>query len=499
MGIVIPSDLLALGLQSDPSNHKSVFDNYDLVDSKLKKELALGRIAGPFDTRPKDLHISPLAAVPKREHGKIRLIHNLSYPYDCSVNTFIPKNACVVEYELLDKCVNIIADIGPRCLMAKADVADAYRVLRIAEYDYRFLGFMWDKKYYFDKVLPQGCSISCSEFERFSCAIHWILINKFEIKKLSHILDDWMFFGPYGSKDCPMALKSFLHFADSVGLPIKQEKTVQPSTRVELHGILVDSVAMTLSVPPDKLQKALGLIDNMYHRKSVTLVKLQSLIGLLNFFVCAIPSGRPFLRRLYDLTMGHTFPKRHIQIKSEARKDLKVWKLFLTSFNFTKIRRRIDWEQEVDWKFFSDACGLSYAAVFGHKWIQGTFPGDWMKTNIAIKELVPIYLAFRLWAPTLAHANILFRVDNEAICYVLSNHTSKEKSIMAMVRHMVLLALEHDITFSASHIPGKYNVIPDLLSRLQTKKALEIGRFLDPAPHQVPQDWLPWSNDLLSL
>ena len=50
---------------------------------KLRKEIAAGRIVGPYDAPPfQPFHISPLALRPKKQLGKYRLLHNLSHPYD---------------------------------------------------------------------------------------------------------------------------------------------------------------------------------------------------------------------------------------------------------------------------------------------------------------------------------------------------------------------------------------------------------------------------------
>ncbi len=68
---------------------------------------------------------------------------------------------------------------------------------------------------------------------------------------MSHILDDFLFFGHPGTNECKKGLQSFLILADSLGLKVKPEKTVWPSTKVEMHGILFDTDAMTLSLPTD--------------------------------------------------------------------------------------------------------------------------------------------------------------------------------------------------------------------------------------------------------
>ena len=306
-----------------------------------------------------------------------------------------------------------------------------------------------------------------------------------------------MFFGPAGTTQCSVSLQAFFSLADSVNLPIKHQKTVHPTTSAELHGILGDTSTMTVSIRPDKILKATTLINAIYSRKSIQLQQLQSITGLLNFFLRAIPAGRPFLRRLYDLMSGKFIPHRHVNLTAEARKDFAMWRVFLQHFSGTKLIRRITWSTDADWHFYSDACGFGYAAILGGRWLQGRFPEEWSTTSIAIKELVPIYLAIRLWGPALAHNNILFRCDNESICYVLTNHTSKDKTIMKMLRYIVLLCLHNDITISALHVPGRHNIIADLLSRYQTDKARKVAGFLEPHPHPIPDDWLPWLSKLL--
>lgn len=73
-------------------NLKSTMDNPTSVNNKLSKELAAGRIVGPYDTPPfETFRVSPLGIVPKKLPGEFRLIHHLSYPEGLSVNDGIPK------------------------------------------------------------------------------------------------------------------------------------------------------------------------------------------------------------------------------------------------------------------------------------------------------------------------------------------------------------------------------------------------------------------------
>ncbi len=65
-----------------------------------------------------------------------------------------------------------------------------------------------------------------------------------------------------------------------------------------MHGILFDSVKMCLSLPKDKVVKALALIGDLFKKRKVQLVKIQQIHGFLNFACRAVPPGRTFLRRI---------------------------------------------------------------------------------------------------------------------------------------------------------------------------------------------------------
>ena len=234
--------------------------------------------------------------MPKKEKGKIRIIHNLSYPLNDSVNSHIPREYCAVEYELIDTCCEIVYELGYSCLMAKADLCQAFRILRVCLEDLKFLGFTWNGLFYFDKMMAMGAAISCSNFEKFSCAIQWILKNIFGVEKMSHILDDFLFFCRKDDNACLRSLNAFLLLAESLGLKIKPEKTVFPSTKVEMHGILFDSEKMILTLPEDKVEKVLKLIDAIVKKRNVQLVYILQLHGFLNFACRAVAPGRTFLR-----------------------------------------------------------------------------------------------------------------------------------------------------------------------------------------------------------
>ena len=62
-------------------NHQSALQAITVVDEKIRHEIDLGLVAGPFHDIPfVNFQSSPLGLVPKHDPGKYRLIHDLSFP-----------------------------------------------------------------------------------------------------------------------------------------------------------------------------------------------------------------------------------------------------------------------------------------------------------------------------------------------------------------------------------------------------------------------------------
>ena len=470
------------------SNHPSAGKNSEVVDLMLQKEIEMQRIVGPFETPPfRNFVCSPLACIEKKETGKFRLIHNLSFPKCNSVNSFIDKELATVKYESFDDFVKLVQVVGTGALMAKSDIEEAFRFIPIHPDDYHLLGFTWRKQFYYDTHLPMGCRRSCAIFEAFSTAIQWICINKLGCKYMSHILDDFMFVGSRDSDLCKTSLQAFLNLSQQLNIPIKYSKTSLPANVMEAHGIEIDSALMQYRLPSDKLNKARDLLIQFSKRRKVTLKEMQSLIGFLQFACKAVAPGRTFLRHLIDLTVGVSCPHHHIRLNSASRSDINMWLQFLDSYNNKSIFLFNVWLDTESLNLFTDASGaIGFGAMLGSKWIAGLWPESWSDVSIAAKELFPIMLSVEIWGHLLANHKLIIQTDNSAVVDILNKQTSRDKFIMHLVRRFVLACLQNNILIKARHIPGKYNTVADLLSRFKLQEARQAAPQLEAFPSYIP-------------
>ena len=269
-----------------------------------------------------------------------------------------------MQYQRVDDDIDLIRSMGVGSLMAKADIEKAFRIMPVHPVDYELLGMRINNLFYYDKALPMGCSISCKLFEEFSTALHWIVANEFKAAGVVHVLDDFLFVGAAATQQCDRDLQSFI----KLNIPIKHSKTVNPCTVITFLGIELDSVKMESRLPLDKVEKIKKLLNKFMGLQKVTLKQLQSLLGVLNFACRVIIPGRPFLRRLIDLTRGVDKPQHQLRLNHEAKADLAAWKLFIDTFNRSYMFSSMVWESSEQLHFYTDASKLGFGAILGKEW-----------------------------------------------------------------------------------------------------------------------------------
>lgn len=479
----------------EAKNLKSAEAHPQVVRDKIKKEVAEGRVEGPFSDPPfEGFRVSPLGLVPKREPGQFRMIHHLSFPKGDSVNDHIDPELCSVQYTKFDAAVAMVQRLGKGTRLAKADIKSAFRLLCVSRECFQVLGFKFEGAYYFDKVLPFGCSISCSIFEQFARFLEWCIRSSCSVGEIEHYLDDFLFGGREGSEDCQSMLQTFLDRCREFGVPIADEKTEGPTTSLVFLGLLIDSELMLIRIPRDKIALLISQIrDILGHKRSVTLKELQSVLGSLNFMCRAITPGRPFCRRLVDATCGVPSPHHHIRINPGMRQDLKMWLKFFQDFNGVSVFQDAEWLTNTDLLLYTDSSaaeGNGFGAYFQGHWTQGAWPKAWVLEGITkdinVLEFFPILVAVYIWGDRLRNKKVLFRCDNLSVVHVLNKQSSKSALLMVLVRALTLRCLNLNLMFRAEHIPGVENGIADSLSRFQMERFRQLAPEAQARPVVFP-------------
>ncbi|KAM8945815.1 uncharacterized protein RCH25_049154 [Pelodytes ibericus] len=449
---------------------------------------------GPFPSSPiPGLLVSPLGVVPKKEQGKFRLIHHLSFPRGRSVNDGIDDELCKVSYTSFDQATRWVRKMGQGALLAKTDIEAAFRLLPVHPSSFYLLGCQWEGGIYVDKCLPMGCAISCSLFETFSSFLEWVIREESGSASIIHYLDDFLCVGPPDSSLCLTLLRTVEHVMHRFGVPLSQEKTVGPTTTITFLGIEIDSVSMECRLPLDKVVDLRDIVSELKTARKVQLRQLQSLLGKLNFACKIIPMGRIFCRRLSLATAGIRAPHHYIRLTQEHRADLMVWDSFLRTFNGRSliIDRAIT---NKDLNLWTDASGsVGFGAIFEKKWCWASWPRKWFQSgwvkNLAFLELFPIVVSVILWGPCFENKKVRFWCDNLGVVQAINNGSASSPPVIRLLKELVLICLQRNLLVQAVHVPGIKNDVADSLSRQQWERFRLLAPGVDGEATPVPQ-WI---------
>ena len=453
-------------LQSAKRNMLSAGQHPEIIDKYLMEECEKGRVAGPFTAdQVQGIHISRFGVIPKKSQpGKWRLIVDLSHPKGSSVNDLIDPSVCSLTYVSVDEAANRVLQLGPGALMAKVDIQSAYRMVPVHPEDRWMLGMVWRGSVYIDTVLPFGLRSAPKIFTALADSLEWILGSR-GVNHSLHYLDDFLFLGKPECNQCETALNKALSTFAELGVPIAPEKVKGPLTELEFLGIVLDSVEREIRLPFEKLVRLKLLVKQWASRRACTKRELLSLIGHLSHACKVIKPGRPFLRRLIELSTKAKELHHHLRLNVSIRSDLMWWTYFLENWNGVGLMSSLA-KRPAEVTVTSDASGSWGCGAFCNKeWFSLQWGECWKELHITIKELLPVVIASILWGKTWTGKHILFRCDNAAVVAIVNSGRSKHPIAMHYTRLIYLLGAVFNFSFQSSHIAGKDNTAADAISR----------------------------------
>ncbi|XP_035997645.1 uncharacterized protein LOC118564320 [Fundulus heteroclitus] len=444
---------------------------------------------GPFKTSPFALfRVSPLGVATRKYSGKKRLILDLSAPHSghhSSINSLIPLSHFSLHYASVDHAISLIKLTGQGAWLAKADISDAFKIAPIHPSQWHLFGAKWKSLFYFAVRLTFGCRSSPCLFDKISEALCWILLNVTKLPCVLHLLDDFLLIDPPSTRPIESLPKLKTLFT-RLGVPLSEEKTIGPATKIEFLGIILDSVAMMASLPTDKLSRIREISQSYSTASAVSKRQLLSLLGHLNFAMRIIPQGRSFISRLLDLANSVSSLLDQVSLDDGCRSDLSFWAKLLSEWNgksffYNDIVHSADMLQ-----FFTDAApSVGFGGFFQERWFADKWPSSFNNSHSsALCEVYPIAVACRLWGPLWKRKRISAFCDNMAVVDAINKGRSSSQSLMPFIRSITWQAVTNNFIISARHIPGHSNSAADALSRLkfQTFRNLRPSADLHPTP-----------------
>ena len=222
---------------------------------------------------------------------------------------------------------------------------------------------------------------------------------------------------------------------------------------------------------------------------------MQSLAERLNFFTKAVPHGRPFSQRIYDMFAGMK-PHWHVSVTIELCKDLQMWNRFIQEYGgWTPILL----PQTPVIHLFTDAvttASLGWGAWWGTAWAWDAWDPAFMRSStmsIDFLELYAIVVVVWIWLPQFANKHVVVQSDNQPRVAVVNSKTSKSSSMLVLLRFLTLHCMLNNKTITSSFLPGSANQVADALSCLQFSRFHQLMPLADPVPMIIPPFLSPLS------
>ena len=268
-----------------------------LVEKQINFEISHGHYQ-VTNEQPKI--ISALGAIPKGRGKGIRLIHDCSRPVGNALNEYATHDP--FQYQTIQDAVD---NIVPNSYLAKIDLSQAYRVVKIHPSNYCATGLRYkfsdigEPVIMIDTRLPFGPSKSPSIFNELTQAVRHIMCENYGHSGITVYLDDFLITQPTYSQ-CNEVMHSLMKVLRSLGFWINYSKVEGPKQKLTFLGISIDTTTMKLSLPDDKVKDLVMTLQQFKSKTKVTKKMLQRLAGKLNWACQCIYGGRFHLRRILD-------------------------------------------------------------------------------------------------------------------------------------------------------------------------------------------------------
>lgn len=456
----------------DHINHTSATQHGEHIDSFIESEINLGGIIGPIDEKPFDpwLHAAPFMTRPKKDSQKRRVISDLTFPEQQSVNAYIIKNGVWGESRChslptVAAFVDKLKEVGPAAYMSTIDISRAYKNFRSDPLDWPLLCAYWRGRYYCDVTMPFGARAYSYHMQSVANAITEVLASEGVVAYM--YLDDLITIS--GNKDEANKHHSrVLELLGSLGLPIAEDKLQPPAGVVEWLGINIDARNMTLSIPAKKISETLEMVKKYSARRSMSKKELQSVIGKLVHIAKCVPPARLFISRLLDALRQCT--KKYVKVSKDMKEDFNWFVLFCAEWNGVYLIP----PSEPDKVITVDASMTGIGATDGlQAYGKQIAPDDSIVRNISELEAINVAVALHTFVDdSFKGGHIKLYCDNAASVQVLQSGRGRNKIILEVARYIWMLQAKYQFTISYAHIKGKDNVIADALSRAHLSPAM---------------------------
>jgi hypothetical protein len=509
-------------------NGPSAYKHADLTHETLAKEWELGHHYGPFDSlndakkflggnRPCFRSRPIFVANAESPDKKNRLVHNDSHDDRGRIPSM---NECIdnghPHFQAADHVIassRALGRTGGPCEYTKEDKVHAFHQWPTAWEDLHLALFRWydvrqplpadphegpHLKWYIHGVMTFGNCSSVDHFHAISRANRWLALNPDTEDLVTHLppgtwrpsvyLDDMALTAQRGWS--APALQRVLEIAARSRQPSSLKKLVAEGAAAtkKVHcGVLIDGVAETASIPPEKIPDARRAVAQICKGgRWVDRLAVQKASGVLGHLGQCSPFARRHLRSFYRAMEA---PGKRVRRTAAMAADARWWRDVWTDpsandgrgFNGTTYWPDRLWLSAEREGFYTDACMPSvvdafaggYGAVYKNEYFFAPWPESVADSGLAINHLEALtsLAGLEYWGPRMRRRKLILNGDNQVACGTHNRLEAKEPTLDAIAEGMERCQLWHSIRARSTWVPTTL-MLADPISRLDERDFL---------------------------
>ena len=421
------------------------------VDIQIEKFLNKGIIV--VSCHEEGEFISNVFLRSKRD-GSFRMILNLK-----ELNNFVSYHH--FKMESINTCTQLMR---PGCFMASIDLKDAYYLIAIAQEHQKYLKFKWKGQLYQFTCLAQGLSSAPRLFTKLMKPVYS------KLRAMGHIssgyIDDSFLVG-YSYAECETNVNDTLKCFQELGFLPHTEKSVTKPTQVLQHlGFILNSTDMTVSISREKHNKLCTFARGVLQHHAPSIREVAKLIGMMVACLPGVEYGPLFYRQLdrdktAALKANYGNFDSPMTLSPLGRADITWW--ITHAYESKKHLSHGKYNHVV----YTDASTKGWGAHF-HEQSTG---GEWLPSerdhHINYLELKAVLFGLQSFCRDLSHSHVKVMTDNTtALAYINNMGGSQSLLCNTIAREIWEWCMIRHIWLTASHIPGKLNVMADTASRV---------------------------------
>ena len=473
-------------LKSSLRNHGSSYAYYSHVDKFITEEIQFGGLAGPFVGVPWwDTIISPLMTAPKKPSSR-RTVFDASFG-DHSLNNATPGDVylgqpCVYTYPSIDDFRRMVLRCGQGCFLWKRDLSRFFLQIPLDPVEYHRVGLIWRGLVFFFVGLAFGLRHSGLQGQKLTDALSWIHQRRGLETAEERLFNVANYSDDLGGcetelKKATESFSSLKVLMDDLGLEESAKKAEAPARQMVYLGVMFDSSAMEMRVPPDKLTEIKSEIGLWSRKTTITRKNLQSLLGKLFWVSRVVCLARIFMGRLLQQLRDMSAVGDNVKVKlsEDSRKDLKWWERYLEHFNgvqmiieedpfLLELSQLLDTPHDV---YAGDATPVGGGGWHGKQYWSRMLPKHLQDpaTPIHLKEFWTLVVSAKLWGEDWSGKAITLFCDNDAVVDTLNHKKPRDAALLSLLREFYFVAVSYKFIPVVRKISTHDNFLADHISR----------------------------------